>query len=550
MRHLFVFAVFLLFFFIPGKAQEQVDSLLSLLDRTIEQREQYDRMKEKRIIQLKKQVRQPELLAEEKYRLYRALYREYESYICDSALYYVDCNLRLAEKTGNRYRINGAKLSKAHILATSGLFIESLEILHSLDKDRLDEAQLSEYFSYFSDVYLYLCEYAEKKEYSDQYAQRMFVYRDSLLAQASSHSLQYVLSKATDLARTDRYEEAERLLVGYRPYVQENTRDYSMLESTLAFIYHGGGKTDLQKSSLARSALSDIRASIKENLSLRSLAEILYDEGQTERADQYMKASMEDANFYNARLRNIQASKMLPIIDKAYRAEKEKQRKKLQIYLIAISVLSVFLLIAVVYVIVQMRKLSLARKEVLEANRQLKLLNDDLSRANERQKKTNGQLTEANHIKEEYIGRFLHMCSVYIDKLEKYRRMLNKKAAAGQVEELYKILKSNQFIEEELKEFYDNFDTTFLNIFPDFVQCFNLLLPPSEQICPKPGEKLTTELRIFALIRLGITNSAKIAAFLRYSITTIYTYRSKLRTKSLYPEDFEERVMKIDSFDL
>ena len=278
------------------------------------------------------------------------------------------------------------------------------------------------------------------------------------------------------------------------------------------------------------------------------MAELLYEEGDVERANNYMKKNVADASLYNARLRNVQASKMLPVIDRSYQMEKEQQRRKLQVFLSVISILSVFLITTIGYIVRQMKKLAKARREVVCANEELQKLNGELVKANRRQKLMNDALTEVNCIKEEYIGRFLGLCSAYIDKLETYRRMLNKKAASGKVEELYKTLKSSQFIDDELKEFYRNFDNSFLNIFPDFVECFNLLLPQDEAIVPKQDERLTTELRIFALIRLGITDSAKIAGFLRYSITTIYTYRSKLKNKSLHRDDFEERVMEIGSF--
>lgn len=261
-----------------------------------------------------------------------------------------------------------------------------------------------------------------------------------------------------------------------------------------------------------------------------------------------MRVSMEDAIFFNARLRNLQASKMLPIIDRAYQKEKEAQRKELQILLIIISVLSIFFLVAVVYAIRQIRKVARARRKVIEINRELEHLNKELTEANNQQRLTNLTLSEANHIKEEYIGRFLGLYSAYIDKLEVYRQMFNKKAASGKVEELYKTLKSNQFIEDELKLLYEYFDSSFLNIFPDFAQSFNKLLPTEEHIVHKQDERLTTELRIFVLIRLGINDSQKIANFFRYSITTMYTYRSKLRNKSLYKDSFEEEVNKIGAF--
>ncbi len=338
------------------------------------------------------------------------------------------------------------------------------------------------------------------------------------------------------------------MLEAYQQKLSPDTRDYAVVTSILAFIYQSTGQREKQKEYLIKSAIADIRGVVKENNSLRALAELLYEEGQLQRADVYMKRSMEDANFYNARLRNVQASRMLPVIDHAYQVEKQKHQQVLQIFLVVTSLLTLFLACAVWYVIRQVKKLARARQDLLAMNEELKLLNERLIEVNQRQHETNNSLTEANHIKEEYVGRFMGLCSTYIDKLEGYRRMLNKQAASGKVEELYKTLKSSRFIDEELKEFYQNFDNSFLSIFPDFVKRFNELLPEEERIIPKQDERLTTELRIFALIRLGITDSAKIAGFLRYSITTIYTYRSKLKNRSLCRDNFEEEVMKIGSF--
>jgi light-regulated signal transduction histidine kinase (bacteriophytochrome) len=231
-------------------------------------------------------------------------------------------------------------------------------------------------------------------------------------------------------------------------------------------------------------------------------------------------------------LRNIQIAKILPVIDKAYQLEREKRQESLQLAIIIIGILTLFLAGIIYYLVKQMKKLSRTRKELIKTNRNLK--------------KANLRLSETNHIKEEYIGHFLNQCSVYIDKLSAYRKSLNKKAANGKMEELFQMLKSSQIIEDELKEFYRNFDTTFLELFPNFVEEFNKLLPAEEQIQPKHASELTVELRIFALLRLGITDSAKIAGFLRYSISTIYNYRSKYRNNSLVSRDkFEETVMKI-----
>lgn len=540
--------LFVLFLALPLSARQSLDSLLLTLDAAIENSRQYEEAKMQRIALIKDGLKAHELSASEEYRLNLRLYQEYEAYICDSARYYINRNIAIARQLEKQDWLEESELKKAHILATSGLYAEGIELLRTIDKRTLSPQSLVDYYTAFENIYLYHAEYAQDDEFRPDYLVQMTRYRDSILQVVPEGSYQYIITKGPVLVDKQQLQAAEQLLTAYLSKVSDDTRNYAVITSILAFIYQYDNQPLLRKEFLARSALADIKAVVKENNSLRALAELLYEEGQLDRANNYMKQSMADASFYNARLRNVQASKMLPIIDHSYQLEKELQRQKLQLFLAVISVLSLFLMLAIIYVIRQMKKLARARREVVNANNELQRLNNDLVEANRLQRLTNQSLSEANCIKEEYIGRFLGQCSAYIDKLETYRRMLNKKAASGKVNELYQTLKSTQFIDDELKEFYLTFDTSFLSIFPDFVECFNQLLPEEEHVVPKQGEKLTTELRIFALIRLGITDSARIASFLRYSITTIYTYRSKLKNRSLYRENFEERVMKIGSF--
>lgn len=287
-----------------------------------------------------------------------------------------------------------------------------------------------------------------------------------------------------------------------------------------------------------------MKSAVKEYVSLRKLASLVYEDGDIDRAYNYLKCSLEDATLCNARLRTLEISQVFPIIDQAYQLKAKRQQQEMKISLICISLLSIFLLVAVFFVYKQMKKVAAARREVLDTNTLLQELNEELHHSNSQLKEMNHTLSETNYIKEEYIGRYMDQCSTYLDKMDLYRRSLNKIAAAGKVEELYKAIKSSQFLEEELKEFYANFDMTFLQLFPNFVEEFNALLV--EPMQPKAGELLNTELRIFALIRLGITDSTKIAQFLRYSVTTIYNYRTRVRNKALGERDeFEAKVMKI-----
>lgn len=221
-----------------------------------------------------------------------------------------------------------------------------------------------------------------------------------------------------------------------------------------------------------------------------------------------------------------------------------RQNQKLQLSLIIISALSLLLLAAIGYVYRQMKKLDSAQKHLADMNRKLQQLNEALSRSNNRLNTANKELSEANRIKEEYIGRFLSLCSTYIDKLDRFQKIVNKKIANGQISELLKLTRTAEFREKELNELYSNFDNAFLHLFPHFVEAFNSLLQEDALVLPKDNERLNTELRIFALIRLGIDDSSRIAEFLHYSVNTIYNYRAKVKNKARVPRDEFENLVK------
>lgn len=286
---------------------------------------------------------------------------------------------------------------------------------------------------------------------------------------------------------------------------------------------------------------------------MQALASLLFETGDVEKAYFCIKSSMEDAMFCNARLRTHEVSQIFPIIDTAYQENINKKKAELQIFLFSVTLLSLFLLLAIIYVYLQMRKVARIRGKLIETNSRLLDLNDNLqstiaklNKANSELNVVNDELSEANKIKEAYIGHFLDLCSTYINKLEKFQNTLNKKASDKKLDELYKMLKSKEMIERELKELYENFDKIFLHLYPNFIEEFNALLLPEEHFTLKTNELLNAELRIFALIRLGITDSSKIASFLHYSANTIYSYRTRVRNKAAVPRDeFEDLVMKI-----
>jgi hypothetical protein len=335
----------------------------------------------------------------------------------------------------------------------------------------------------------------------------------------------------------------------YYPSIKENIHDKAFIAYSISLAYHGKGIRALEKLWLAQSAVYDLQSATKEYISLRNLAYLLYEDGDVDRAYLYMRRSLEDALFCNARLRTFEISRMMPIIDKAYQHQAASRQRLMMITLVSVSGLTLLLLIAVFIVYRQMQKVAMARQHLNEANEQLNTLNRELSQANDRLQHTNETLLEANLIKEVYIGRFMDQCSVYINKMDEYRRHLHKISLKGKMEDLMQEITSTRIINEELKEFYSTFDKTFLQLFPGFIEEFAQLLNDTEDIKLKQGEILNTSLRVFALIRLGIKDSEKISFFLRYSVTTIYNCRTKFRNKARGPrEEFESRVMQIGTF--
>lgn len=283
---------------------------------------------------------------------------------------------------------------------------------------------------------------------------------------------------------------------------------------------------------LAQTALIDLNASVREYAALQKLARLVYQQGDPERAYNYVSCSMKDAVACNARLRFLEVTEFYPIIDKAYSDKKAQEKRLGRILTLSITGLAVYLILLAFYLYHGLRKLSLMRKNLSKSNKELVALNQ--------------QLQQTGKIKEVYIARYLDRCVSYLDKLEQYRRSLEKLAMASRIEDLFKAIRSTDFLREERKNFYNEFDKSFLELFPNFIHDFNNLLNEDGKIELKPGEILNTELRIFALIRLGVTDANRIAHFLGYSLATVYNYRSKIRNRAKGDKDnFEQEVMRL-----
>ena len=500
-------------------------ALTASLDEAIEAHRHYVAVREGRIARLKCQLLDADTANLSFFRWNGEIYKEYKAYICDSAIHYLRVNLDWAERYGQRNAALETRLELAHLMASAGMYEEAAELLRQTDKASLPTHLMPDYYNACHKLYTELSFYTLDDSFKKHYQALATHYDDSLMQVLLPSSPLYLERRETREAVAGHPDEALSINDTRLAHAKPNTPEYALVTYQRSLLYRRLGNREEEKRYLALSALTDIRLSITDHASLWNLAELLYEEGDMEHAYRYIRFSWDETNRYNARSRSLQTAGILSLIDLTYQAMREKQNDRLRLYLWLISTLIVLLVVAVGFIYRQMQRLSAARNKLEHANEQLQL---------------------SNNIKEEYVGRFMNLCSVYINRLDTYRRMVNKKISAGQMEELLKMVRSREVLDTGLKELYDNFDTAFLHLFPDFVDKFNDLLQPEERIVLRKGELLNTELRIFALIRLGIDDSSQIAEFLRYSVNTIYNYRAKVKNKArISREDFEIRLMQI-----
>ncbi len=536
--------IMLLFFPIFTFGQANTDSLLKNLDQTINDYELYLNRKDTKINTIKSLLKYSSSDIQ-KQDICGNLYLEYKSYQSDSALVYARKSLEISLTINNLEKTNLATLNVASIMATLGMYKESIDMLETVDV-KLTPTIKGTYYWTNRIVYGNLTDYATSSQEKNNYNLLSKQYRDSAIAYFPTESRLFCIAKSDQLMDRNQYDQAIKMLEEFFSKTPSQDPDKAVIAYVISEVYQLKKDQDQEKKWLIISAISDLQLIKKENISLRKLAFIMYEQGDFDSAYKYIKRALEDALFCNAKLRTYEISKMLPIINEAYQHKNETIRRQLILFLICAGVLTLFLLGALLLLFVQMKKLANAQKAIRLVNAKLSQLNEELKEINERLNQTNTTLAEASLLKEIYIGRYMDQCSDYIAKLDEYGRKLSVMATAGKMNELVKMVKSNVHIEKELKEFYTNFDQTFLQLFPNFIKEFSELITDKEVLHLKQGELLNTELRIVALIRLGIKDSIKIAEFLRYSVSTIYNYRSQLKNKSLGPrEEFEAKVMLI-----
>lgn len=516
-----------------------VEQRLEGLDRTIEERDRFEAIKTQYIDRIKSKIT-PGCTEMQRYGIYDNLYDEYYQYNLDSATFYARTKLEVADRIGSPSLKYDAILDIADRYILSGMYVEASEYISQIDAGQLPHELLPRYYHVYHAYYDGMATNAGDPQLREEYLELKSKYRKLLFEKLGEDDIARLYIQTDILCDEGRASEAlEELLAKYD--TAETTRhEQAILAYLIATVYQLEGNSEQAIIYYTESAINDLKTPVHEYRSLYELASLLYETGDLERAYRYITCSGNDAMTVNA-LTNIHSiNKLLPIISESYNKQMTHKRMQLNRAFWSVSILS--LLIVAVAVIAFRDK-----RRVSEAERRTREINEEMARVNARLQKYIGLLQESNNIKESYLGRYLDLCSEYIGRIESYRSQLLHIARNGGMAELQKVLRSTTFIESELNEFYAKFDATFLHLFPDFVAQFNELLQPDKRIEPAPGERLlTTELRIFALIRLGINDSVKIAEFLRRSVSTVYNYRVKMRNAALVDrEDFEKQVMKI-----
>lgn len=549
-------------------AKERADEeLLKELDRTIEQKDNYQNRREQAARRLKAQAARAK--GTRRVELYKSLYTTYAHYQTDSARRYLMKLSALPEARTDAKLQTFLLLSRAEILAVEGMYTDAL---HYADEARradvlsTDSQLRLDYYRTQRTLHGWMADYAAEPETREMLAEATQCYRDSILQTDRTPSSRRIV-EADNAIAAGRYREAIALLEPYLDSVRSGQTD-TYVAYTMAHAALASGDTTKAVRYLALTATADLRNGTTEYQALPQLAKLMHARGDIRRAYAYLLCSMEDAAFCKARLRSVEASDIFPVVSRAYEQMAREQRSHSRIFTAVLALMLVAACAGTFMLLRQTLRLKHSRRRQALTNEQLRRQNEATARANatlqatyaklsatnEKLQQTLAELQQTNEtlrmsdkMKEEYIARYLNRCRSYLDTLAELRRMVVRMLKEKRHAELIDRLKSEELLKGEQEKFSADFDAAFLTLFPDFIDNFNAMLEPEARIYPKRSGRLTTELRIYALIRLGVTDTAQIAHFLNNSTATIYSYRSKIRRKALDESGtpFEERVQTL-----
>lgn len=524
-------------------ANNELKILTDSLRRVIDEKHIFVQKKEDRINRIKCMLKSPGLTLEGEYRINLRLYDEYKKFHIDSAIHYVDRNIEISRQLNKTYLINQSSLNLSFLYSMCGRFREAEMILKSIRSSELPKDLLIVYYQTYASFWGHYSISVANNLYGKQQS----AYQDSLFALIDHTSLDYRMYQASYYIWRDTIKSKE-IFKELLEIEEVGTPTYAMITHSYSGLCRHQKKYDEAKKYLILSAIADTRNATRENASLQALALIQYEEQNLADAFKFTQSAIDDVISSGIHFRAIEIYKFNAIINTAYQTEQARSRSNLTTFLISTSIILFLLVLLVICIYIQMKKILRIKQALAQSNEKLLRLNDKLNHMNNQLNDTNNQLCEISNVKEHYIAEFFDVCFSYISKMEKYQNTLYKYAINKYYEELIKKLKSSALIDEELTALYARFDKVFLGLYPTFVSDFNALLKDEEKIILKPDALLNRELRIYALLRLGITDSGKIANFLRCSTSTVYNYRTKMRNKAAVDRDeFENEIMKISS---
>jgi len=533
------------------RAQNNRDSLQKVLNNVLANKAQYDNKKLLEIKQLKATLRLNFSSLTERYNNYQKLFNAYKSFIHDSAYVYCKKLNTCAYLLKDENKINYSRVNMGFVLVSAGMFKEGLDTINKVNIKYLQGNERYEYYFLQVRSHFDLADFDKIDDYYDKYSATGLNYCDTIIRNYPPGSYEYLSSTALRFLRTHNYRAA------LKPYqdilkLKQSYQDSAINYSCLSFVYFQLNQPDQALPALFKSAIIDNTHSTKESVALTNLASHIFKEGDIKTAFAYINNAISDANFYGARHREAQISNIMPIIESEQISGIEKQKRSLLIYASIITGLVVLVIIFWIVVLKQLKKLRIADKIIINknndlnaANESLLKVNTSLDHANRALSQFNVKLDEANMIKDEYIGYFFNIHSDYIEKIDRLKRSVEKNVREKRYEEILSVLNrlNTNFERENLSH---SFDKVFLSLFPKFVDDFNRLFDAEHQIHLHDGQLLNSELRIFALIRLGIHDNETIGKILNYSVNTIYTYKTKVKNKSFVPnEEFEDKIMLI-----
>ena len=541
--------LYILFLLLPTtlSAGSKTQQLRQKLDNLLEQRKALIDNKNKDINRLKKNLTTSENTLK-RLQTYEQLFEEYYVFQFDSAMTYLNKGIKLAKETQNTYYYNSNTISKAELLSIGGLYSEAIHEIEQVDTTGLDKAQHFEYYFSLFRIHTYWADFCNDKTYTPTHRLKAQEYLKKAMpfCDETAKTYEYYLGEYAVFVLNNPQAARAHYIKAIKQLPQ-NSRFYAMSCFALSGSYGNEGNTEKQEEFLLLSSIADIENCTMENFALQNLAMYIFEHNKDELdlAQQYIQTALEDAHFYNNRLRIIEISSKLPVIVSSYQQTLNQRNKVQMTAIIVISLLLLFLLSAVFYIVKQTKRLSLQQQELQKNNNQLSELNRQQKELNTQLHDLNALLVDTNRKRERLAKLYIDLCAKYIARLKKQQTLVKRKIKANQITELLSQLSSERLSEEDAATFLSRFDKAFLDLYPDFTEELNSLLLPEGQIQNKSTDELTTEQRIMALIRLGVKESAEIADLLFYSPQTIYNYRSVLKGKAINKETFEEEVMKL-----